>query len=952
MEDESVGNFVLSPAQFEELAEMLQQGCDFDGYEECCEQLQKLKSSLAPLHLLQPIIQESTNLCSRMLILTIFKEIIAVIWDTISPEQQEFLQHFFFDSVSTTVFCPDNSPESSSHIICLIEILKKIWPEQWPEFTRIILQRAKSESGAPINVTKFFLFLFQEIKETVQFGITLSRHVDLEKALDSDTPFIAAYISDIFAEVQDTDLIQAGLETLATMLRHVDPVLFQSQAFLDSITNIFGNDLLKADVLNCFAQIPSSKIQTPSIGRAIEVSYNFLLHLLQEWLQEGFDFHYLCEENDMLAHSLTLALVEFLQFDNFRFLETSLTNSPQVLAPIKYMVSLFGYSNGPAYELCLEFWEQVTQKICFDPSEMPVPEDILSPLIHILSERIVPPPDFPFDETERGENEYSSCASIFDKLAKLMPEEAATVTKNAILLHHGLKLFCDSFAFASIAIALPDPIEKEVAEEVFKFLLEKAEESQEHAISLIIVSCDHVKFLSREPGLLSTLIRLEIEWASSSSSESPVFQTFFTNAIDKLFSSIPMDSLRNGAIEVIRIASDFAQMVTPECHPAFFHGLASVLKAIPQESKATFHKDELMQQAFQFPIQHWHDICGTLEHCEPFDFANSTHIIQRIIEVNDPDMHQFLVDLINGAVQIFAQIPVDDQQHNHSLREIFYSLFETVIKQCEPELAAEVVSAIVEDYTSNPVESRFAEALACFAHFVRRGVNPELTLHLSSEVITSTAENLIEYGNEIPTVEVGIFELISAVVSCANKLEEFDHVIIEPLEQVIEWGLTRNSDTTVNAAISCITMVVSSPDTAFSVAFLDHYFIELIGTMIGAMMCPMDNLLFNSFCHAIQKMIFLQKTLEIEPDQFIDSMLERVMGFGCTEAEQPTIREILSNIVYEVDNFSKIQMSLSELISELRTAAFRNSSQREQFHLEGGFMLSPPNVVDDSLEEF
>ena len=85
------------------------------------------------------------------------------------------------------------------------------------------------------------------------------------------------------------------------MLRHVDPVLFQSQAFLDSITNIFGNDLLKADVLNCFAQIPSTKIQTPSIGRAIEVSYNFLLHLLQEWLQEGFDFHYLCEENDMLG---------------------------------------------------------------------------------------------------------------------------------------------------------------------------------------------------------------------------------------------------------------------------------------------------------------------------------------------------------------------------------------------------------------------------------------------------------------------------------------------------------------------------------------------------------------------------------------------------------------------------------------------------------------------------
>ena len=237
--------------------------------------------------------------------------------------------------------------------------------------------------------------------------------------------------------------------------------------------------------------------------------------------------------------------------------------------------------------------------------------------------------------------------------------------------------------------------------------------------------------------------------------------------------------------------------------------------------------------------------------------------VEEIIDVNGMSMQELICKLVSCFLQIIGTIQANDQQHNYCIRDSLYDVFANVIKTSDPELVGGIVSEIVEDYINSPLEYQNAKAHGCFAHFVRRSVNTELRLQLSSEIITSTAQNLIEYGDEIPSVEVGIFELISAVVLCASKLEEFDTAIIEPLEQVIEWCLCRNSETTIEGAVSCVMMIINSFDTAFSAAFM------LLKMMLEAMMYPIDNLLFNVFCHLAQKMMSLHHTLETGKEQLL-----------------------------------------------------------------------------------
>ena len=136
--------------------------------------------------------------------------------------------------------------------------------------------------------------------------------------------------------------------------------------------------------------------------------------------------------------------------------------------------------------------------------------------------------------------------------------------------------------------------------------------------------------------------------------------------------------------------------------------------------------------------------------------------VEEIIDVNGMSMQELICKLVSCFIQIIGTIQANDQQHNYCIRDSLYDVFANVIKTSDPELVGGIVSAIVEDYINSPLEYQNAKAHGCFAHFVRRSVNTELRLQLSSEIITSSAQNL---------KEVGIFVLISAVVLCTSKLE-------------------------------------------------------------------------------------------------------------------------------------------------------------------------------------
>ena len=89
--------------------------------------------------------------------------------------------------------------------------------------------------------------------------------------------------------------------------------------------------------------------------------------------------------------------------------------------------------------------------------------------------------------------------------------------------------------------------------------------SQEHAIVMMIVAKTHIRFIAKTHGFLSSLIKHEIEWMSSSG-DNPAFQLFCIQAID-----------------VFGIVSEFAHMVSLEYLVPFFHSLCYVLKNTSDE---------------------------------------------------------------------------------------------------------------------------------------------------------------------------------------------------------------------------------------------------------------------------------------------------------------------------------------------------------------------------------
>ncbi|EAY14085.1 hypothetical protein TVAG_351330 [Trichomonas vaginalis G3] len=938
MSGKDLSELQLTVPQFEELASKLSEpGTDFEMYHTI---LQEYKCTLYPVEILEPIITGSQNIYARIQILNILKEILSRIWDLIDSGKKSKLKTFFFNAVATIEYGPDNDPESSFEISCLIEILKKEWADDWPEFSRLLIQRAKADQGAPINCINLFKFLTEDIKETINSGIPILRHRELEKAIINDSPLIISYISDILTETTDPILIKSGFECLKVMLKYTNVAIVTNQVFINSIKNLFANDLFKDPILSCFAVIPKTKYQDLQLPKIVEGSFSFMFELLSSWIDDNFNFYEFCKSETDLPHSLSLCLTEYLRYGQYRILLYITYNQTPFYPIFQWLLNLFAFSQVPTYDICLEFWEEITKQMVRDSSEIRLSKHLIHALIKIAVEKVTPPPQFPFKQYDTNEMLFNALTSLIHNLSIIDSEFITKVVTEAIMHQSGEELFCRAFAFGAMSCALPEPLKIETAHGILQHLLTKATELQDFAISLLIVAPQFVQYLKNNLEMLQLLLKYTVEWPLGAT-DSPEFQLFSISALDKICSSIPQQCLQCGALEIINNSSQIASGICPECHPPLFHAITSIIHAAPSSEK-----NSLIDAGYAFTTSNWNEAVQNLDTIEPLIFKFSVLSLSEIIAINDPDMKDLIRSITSNVMDVFHSIPSDDNPRNRQFRDAIFEFFEKVAAKSDTDLAGDVVSCIVQDYSESYISYRYPQALRCFATFVRKvTVDNDLTLNLCAEVITSTAETIIDSGEECPDVEISVFELIKAAVACASSLEVFDTALCLPLEQVVEWGLGRKNTQTVSAALNTICLIVDSPDNPFSLAFLNQYFLQLCGSIIEAMIPTMDMALLTQFTRTMHSMMSLQSRVGVEDDSLTEALAGRIQEIA-QDIDQNIIQDFAGAIVSDYVDIEKLQTHMVELVNELRCVVFKNEIMRQQYGLEGGFLLSAPYLVN------
>jgi len=952
-------SFALTEDEFESIAIRLQNPESENEYKEANSSIQLFKFNPSFVLMVEPIISKCESPCAKYLILSIFKEVISKIWDKMNNMRKESLKKFFFSLVTSTEYYSDNDSISTFAIECLVELLKKEWPQQWPDFTRQIIIQAKMLNGAPINCVKLLKILSQEIKESVRLDTTLSRQQDLEKALNNDLHLVLSFFSDIFTQSNNIHLLVASLEAFEAFLKWIDPSEIMGPVFINAFRTIFMNEELRIPILCCFASIPQSTCASVSLAKSVEQIFFFLCDLLFFWIEEGFDFKAFCETSEH-SHALALVLTEYLGFNSFFLLSFIAYENPIISATFDWLLKLLMFSDGPTFELCLGFFESISQKILIDATELQIPEKHVIDLQHISINRMIPPHNFPFMNVATNEGIHISLVSIIHDTTKIYHSETGKFLNEAIhMASTDEKIYSISYAISAISGSLPVSEETTIIEGIVDYLLSKIDESQSFSLALVIICTNHTRFLSKHLDFLDLLLNRMMEWICFNDFCAE-FQQFVVDSILSICLHIPTSVLSTTFLSHINTINSNNLRVTTDLLPNLYRAFGNVIHGCNDTNK----KKKLISSLIQDPLEKWSVLCDQNDNYDYNSFTLVLKIFASLISIGEKLMTDALGQFFEESLKFFYSVSHQNRFGSSSEQTItqkpikveIYELFDSIIKsKTDPELTTSIVSAIIEDFKSSEMEEKFPQALSCFSTFVvNYACDNDIVFSLMSEIIVSTAQNLIETQSEDPEIETALFGLFDTIVRTAgDEFRNFSESVLSLLFQSIQWGLTRNCDSTVSLVLNCIQLILENMNNENGGTLFSVFYLQLIDSILEAMIRPMDQNLFTSFSRVLNQLLLFSEHFTESVDVVVNDLTQRLSKF-CEDQDLPQISHEIYSLVIESSNFLKFTLGLSDLIRSLRERAFQNESRREEFGLEGGFSITQPSVLEvpEELEEF
>lgn len=371
------------------------------------------------------ILEYSKNQQTKYYALQILENLIKVRWKVLPVNQRDGIKKYIIALIVKTSSNPELMEKEKVYLnklnMILVQILKREWPKNWPNFISELVGASKENESLCQNNFLILKLLSEEVFDYSHGEMTQAKARHLKDNLCSEFMQIFTLCQFVLKESQNPALIQACIATLLRFLNWIPlGYVFETELISMLIYKFFVVDVFRNVTLQCLTEVAGIE-GTSDFDEKLVVMFSMTMKQLELMLPANTDIREAyargADEEQKFVQNLSLFLSTFLR-KHGHLLEREESHHPVLATALNGLILISEVDEVEIFKICLEYWNALTAELYRDcpfprhislsHCRMATPrrvlyDEVLSRLRSIMIGRMAKPEEVLVVENDQGE---------------------------------------------------------------------------------------------------------------------------------------------------------------------------------------------------------------------------------------------------------------------------------------------------------------------------------------------------------------------------------------------------------------------------------------------------------------------------------------------------------------------------------------------------------------------
>ncbi|GMM38439.1 exportin [Saccharomycopsis crataegensis] len=333
------------------------------------------------------ILESSKDPQSKYIALQILDKLITSRWKLLPMEQRLGIRNFVVNMI--IALCDDDQQFVSQKSLInkcdlvLVQILKKDWPADWPNFIPELVASSRAGFNVCENNMIILKLLSEEIFDFSNEKMTQAKTKNLKLTLSKEFQEIFKLCYEVLDKASKPSLLAATLDCLLRYLHWIPlPYIFDTD-LLDLVSLKFLQaESTRAITIKCLTEV--SSLNADQYNEKFFVMFRNSLEQINSIVPLGTDlrtsYRTARSFDQAFLQDLAMYLSTFLS-NHYDYLEKNENYKPILLTANEYLVELSRIEERELFKTCLDYWLKLVSSLYGEVRKLPQTE--LSPLLQL-----------------------------------------------------------------------------------------------------------------------------------------------------------------------------------------------------------------------------------------------------------------------------------------------------------------------------------------------------------------------------------------------------------------------------------------------------------------------------------------------------------------------------------------------------------------------------------------
>eukprot|EP00968_Pinguiococcus_pyrenoidosus_P001113 scaffold48_cov311-Pinguiococcus_pyrenoidosus.AAC.308 len=250
--------------------------------------------------------------------------------------------------------------------LVLVEIVKKEWPEEWPDFIPQIVELSRNNEQICENNMRILKLLSEEV---FLFGAdqTSTKNRVLKETFKDQFAQVFELCNFIMAASQEPSLLVMTLKTLGSFLTWMDSrYIFESQLVPLLVNTYFVRPVFRNAALECITEVAGMKVDGVQFDSIFQGLFNAIMQQLMVMLPPDVNlpeaYESAPQEDELFVRNLALFFTTFFTHHLTR-LERSAGMRDLILRGFNYLLGISEVDDEEIFKICGDYYHQFAQSL-------------------------------------------------------------------------------------------------------------------------------------------------------------------------------------------------------------------------------------------------------------------------------------------------------------------------------------------------------------------------------------------------------------------------------------------------------------------------------------------------------------------------------------------------------------------------------------------------------------